>query len=303
MKNLVSVSDLSKEDILKIFDYAAKFEDGKTKPYGFATGKILGTVFLQDSLRTSASLKSAMLKLGGSWIDFDLSYVKSGEEDLEDSLMAIAPLVDVIGIRGPSTIDIRPISKKIKTPLVNAMIGMEHSIGAIWYAYTIWRKLKRIENITIGMYGLTGYSRPSFALYRLLSKLGVTFIEDSIIDKAGAPSTLVEEVKGNWGKFSKGKFEDFVKKVDFLFVAEGLPVKGADENVVNEFNKKYTPLNKQMIRELRKDALFAYCMPRALTDGRLAAEKNVDDDPRLISYEVMDKSVYATMGTFAWLFE
>ncbi len=303
MKNLVSVSDLSKEDILRIFDYAAKFEDGKIKPYGFATGKIMGTVFLQDSLRTSAALKSAMLRLGGSWIDFDLSYIKSGEEDLEDSLMAIAPLVDVIGIRGTSTIDIRPISKKIKTPLVNAMIGMEHSIGAIWYAYTILRRLKRIENTTIGMYGLTGYSRPSFALYRLLSKLGVNFIEDSIIDKAGAPANIIEEVKKSGGKFSKGKFGEFVKKVDFLFVAEGLPVKGADEDVVNEFNKKYTPLNKQMIRELRKDAIFSYCMPRALTDGRLAAEKNVDDDPRLVSYEVMDRAVYSTMGILAWLFE
>lgn len=303
MKNLVSVSDLSKEDILKIFDYAKKFEEGKIKSYGFATGKILGTVFLQDSLRTSAALKSAMLRLGGSWIDFDLSYVKSGEEDLEDSLRSIAPLVDVIGIRGPPAIDIRPISKKIKTPLLNAMIGMEHSLGAIWYAYTVWRRLNKIENTTIGMYGLTGYSRPSFAIYRLLSKLGVNFIEDSIIDKAGAPSTLVDEVKGNWGKFSKGKFNDFVKKVDFLFVAEGLPVKGADEGVVNEFNKKYKPLNKQMIKELRKDAIFAYCMPRALTDGRLAAEKDVDDDPRLISYEIMDKAVYANMGILAWLFE
>jgi len=303
MKTLVSVSDLGRNDILKILDYSDKFENKKLEAYGYAKGKILGIVFLQESLRTSASLKSAILRLGGAWIDFDLSYVKSGEEDLEDSLIAIAPLVDAIAIRGPPDADIHPVSKKINTPLINAMIGMEHSIGALWYAYPLWKKLGRMEKLNVGLYGLTGYSRPAFALYRLLSKFGANFKEDSIIEEAGAPKSLVAEIEKNGGKFERSRLDDFIGKVDFLFVPEGLPVKGADEGVVNRFNKGYKPLNNEMLKKLRKDAFFGYSMPRALTDGRLVAEKEVDGDPRLLTYEMMGKSVYVNMGILAWLFE
>ncbi len=303
MKTLVSVSDLSKEDILKILDYSDKFDTGKLEPYGYAKGKALGIVFLQESLRTSASLKVAMIKLGGGWVDFDLSYVKSGEEDLEDSLVAIAPMVDIIGIRGPADIDIAPIAKEISTPMVNAMIGMEHSIGVIWMAYTVWKRLGKMEGLNVGVYGLSRYSRPAIALYRILSKLGANFIEDSIIDEAGTQPELIGEIEKNGGKFSRGKLEDFIGKVDFLFVPEGLPVKGADQKIVDEFNKGYKPLNNEMLKGLREDAVFEYSMPRALTDGRLVAEKEVDSDKRLITYELMEKAIPVNMGIFAWCFE
>ncbi|HLC68226.1 MAG TPA: hypothetical protein VJH24_00165 [Candidatus Bilamarchaeaceae archaeon] len=303
MKTLVSVSDLNREDILKILDYANAFETKKREPYGFAKGKILGLVFLQESLRTSASLKSAMLRLGGSWIDFDLSYVKSGDEGLEDSVVAVAPLVDVLGVRGPADIDIRSISKKIKTPIMNGMIGMEHSIGALWYAYTLQQRLGKLEGLKIGMVGMTKYSRPSYAIYRCLSKLGAHFYEDSVIPDVGAPKELVDEITKNGGKYERAKFNGFIGEVDYLFIAEGLPIKGADKNAVEKFNKAYTPFNQNMLGKLRNNAVFAYCMPRSLTDGRLSAEKEVDSDKRNISVEMMEKSVFVNMGILAWFFE
>lgn len=303
MKTLVSVSDLDKEDILRIFQYADEFESGKRKPYGYAQGKILGLVFLQESLRTSASLKSAILRLGGGWIDFDLGYVKSGEETLEDSIASIAPLVDAIGIRGAADVDIRPISTKIKTPLINAMVGMEHSIGALWYAYILRKRLGNLEGLRMGIYGMTRYSRPSFSLYRLFSKLGAVFKEDSILEEVGASQEVVQEILKNGGKFERGKLENFIDQADFFFVCEGLPVKGANEKAVKRFNDRYVLPNTSMLARLRKNAVFAYCMPRSLTDGRLTTEKEIDDDPRNISYEMMEKSVYVNMGILAWLLE
>lgn len=302
MKTLVSVSDLSKDDILSILKYADEFETKKTEPYGFAKGKILGLVFLQESLRTSASLKSAILRLGGGWIDFDLSYVKSGDEDLDDSVMAVAPLVDVLGMRGGPNIDIRPLSKKITTPIMNGMIGMEHSIGALWYMYAVWKKLGKLDGINVDMYGLTRYSRPAFAFYKAFSKFGVNFTEDSIIDEVGAPKELIDEIEKNGSKFSKGKLGEFIEDSDFLFIPEGLPVKGANEDYVNTFNKGFTPVNNEMLNKLKKESVFGYSMPRALTDGRLVAEKEVDNDPRLITYEAMEKSTYVNMGILRWFF-
>jgi hypothetical protein len=95
----------------------------------------------------------------------------------------------------------------------------------------------------------------------------------------------------------------FIGEVDFLFVPEGLPVKGADKKVVNRFNNGYTPLNNAMLKKLRTDSVFGYSMPRALTDGRLVAEKEVDADPRLMTYKMLEKSVVVNMGVLAWFLE
>lgn len=303
MKTLLSVSDLRKADILKILDYSTKFEKNELESYVFAKHKILGLFFLQESLRTSASLKSAILKLGGGWIDFDLSYVKKGEENLEDSIIAVAPLIDVMAIRGSVDVDIRPITKKIKIPIINAMIGMEHSISAIWKVYVIQKRLGKINNLNIGMYGFTGYSPSVLAIYKAFSKLGAKFKEDSVIEEAGAQRGIVEEIEKNGGKFERAKLDDFIEKVDCLFISEGLPVEGADKKIMDTFNKSFKPLNNEMVDKLRQNALFCYIMPRVLTDGRMTVEKEVDRDPRLITYEMMEKSVYVNMGILAWLFE
>jgi hypothetical protein len=73
------------------------------------------------------------------------------------------------------------------------MVGMEHSLNGVWYAYLLWKQLGKVEKLKIGMYGLTGYSRPAFGIYRLFSKLGATFHEDRVVVEAGAPKEVVKE--------------------------------------------------------------------------------------------------------------
>src|SRR3989304_2834717 len=220
MRTLASCSQLTKKDILKIFEYSNDFETNSSFPSEFARGKVLGLLFLEESLRTSASLKSAMLKLGGGWIDLDLSYIKGGEEDLIDSIKAIAPLIDVLAVRAGPDINILNISEKINIPIINAMVGMEHSTYALWCAYTIWKRIGKIEHIKCGMYGLTAYSRPALAVYNAFSKLGAIFYEDSIIEKAGAPEHVIRNIIENGGSFNKAKLKDFVSIIDFLLIPD-----------------------------------------------------------------------------------
>ncbi len=299
MKTLISGKSLSKEDIMKIMEFSQEAEEGKLSE--FAKGKVLGVLFLQESLRTSASLKAGIIKAGGGWIEFDRTYLKEGEESLEDTIKSIIGLCDFLAIRGG--VDVSLEGFKLERPVINAMFGMEHTIGVLWMLYSFFKKTKKIEGLKVGVYGMSRYSRPAHSFYYILSKLNTRFYEDSVLPEVGISKDVVEYIKQNGSTFERKPLEEFIGEVDFLFIPEGLPVKGADKNLVNEFNRRFKPIDREMLKRLRHDAFFIYSMPRALTDGRLVALEEVDDDKRLLTYDMMEKSVFVNIGIFKWLLD
>ena len=63
-RNLISIADLSNDEIEQIFDLAdaaAKLSSDKV-----ADGRIMATLFYEPSTRTRLSFESAMQRLGGS---------------------------------------------------------------------------------------------------------------------------------------------------------------------------------------------------------------------------------------------
>ena len=77
-KHLVSINDLSKEEILYILSVAEKFEK-KSYPE-MLKGKILATLFFEPSTRTRLSFTSSMMKLGGNVMGFDTESGTSREK-------------------------------------------------------------------------------------------------------------------------------------------------------------------------------------------------------------------------------
>jgi aspartate carbamoyltransferase catalytic subunit len=70
MKNrsLVSISDYSKEEYLKILDLAEEFE--KNPRQEILKGQVVATLFFEPSTRTRLSFESAVNRLGGKILGF-----------------------------------------------------------------------------------------------------------------------------------------------------------------------------------------------------------------------------------------
>lgn len=93
--------------------------------------------FLKESTRTLAAFQSAIIKLGGGWIGLTTkrgTYLETGEEDLEDTLISLSQLADLIVIRGDK-IDFNKLKEKINIPIINALAEDEHTIGGLCFAY------------------------------------------------------------------------------------------------------------------------------------------------------------------------
>ena len=79
-KDLISITDFSKEEYLKIMKLAAEFE--KNPNQDLLKGKVIASLFFEPSTRTRLSFETAINRLGGRIIGFadpDSSSASKGE--------------------------------------------------------------------------------------------------------------------------------------------------------------------------------------------------------------------------------
>lgn len=310
MKHFTRTEDFTTEEYLEIFRRMEIFEEGLAQGKSFAhlcPGKVLSTMFFQESTRTSASLQAAIARLGGGWFGIagiKGTYLESGEEDLEDTLNGVAPLCDIMAIRHKD-FDLTSFAEKgFRVPLLNAMCGgQEHAIGGILYPYIIKQKLNKLENIKVGIYGMNKSSRPTKAAVKVLSRFGIKIYEDPSITEFKLPQEIRKMILDHGSFYEEAKLENFIGEIDFLAVAEGLPQAGEDPCMVDKFNKAFIPFTRETAVKMKKSAFFSVGGPKIMTDGRMVAEKEIDNHPQNLSQYVLGCMPIANMALITYLLD
>ena len=120
MKNrsLVSIDDITTEEILKILDDATEFE--KNPVQKLLEGKVIATFFFEPSTRTRLSFESAINRLGGKIVGFSdagVSSVSKGET-LHDTIKMVSNYSDLIVMRHPIEGSARFASEISSVPVI-----------------------------------------------------------------------------------------------------------------------------------------------------------------------------------------
>src|SRR5580704_14973712 len=110
MKRFLDLADFSREEVLSLLELARRLER-QAEPHAL-TGKLLGLLFFNPSLRTLASMQAAMARLGGnsfvispgqgSWqLETRSGVVMDGAaaEHVREGLPVLAAYSDALGIR------------------------------------------------------------------------------------------------------------------------------------------------------------------------------------------------------------
>lgn len=300
-KHFMTAEDLDRETIEDILKISKEFEEGKRPD--LLKDKVLGLFFAAESTRTTSLLKSGIIRAGGGWLGIENikgTYLESGEEGLMDTVNSLADASDMIAIRGPYDPE---IFRVVKVPVVNAMMGDDHAIAALWLLYSIWKRFGKLEGLKIGAYGMIRYSRPIKSFYRLWSKFGMKFYENSILPEAGSQEEVIKEIEKNGSALEKKPLDEMMKEVDFFIIAEALPQKGADETTVNEFHKQFKTVDEEFMKKLNPNAYWMYVMPRKTMDGRLTTDEKLDLHEKNLSWTFMKESTNCNVGMFYKLLE
>ena len=137
-KDLISMNDLSKEEIIKILDSASFMKQiilsgNKKAPH--LQGKSIVTLFYENSTRTRMSFELASKYLGAASanISASASSVAKGETLIDTGRTLDMMGTDIIIIRHPMSGAAALLAKNVNASVINAGDGMnEHPTQSLW---------------------------------------------------------------------------------------------------------------------------------------------------------------------------
>ena len=175
MQHLIRTSDFSKDEILDLFEDTREFL--KFEPSEILKGKIIVTLFFENSTRTRSSFEIAAKRLGAEVVSLDVgtSSASKGETifDTVANINAMKP--DAIIIRHSECGLPESLLSYVDCPIINAGDGRHsHPTQALLDLFTINEHFDgKIEGKRIAIIGDVRNSRVAGSNRRLLPRFGI----------------------------------------------------------------------------------------------------------------------------------
>lgn len=177
-KHLLSLAELSREEILHVLDTAEGFKEVSTrsiKTVPTLRGRVVVTMFFEESTRTKMSFTLAAQRLSADVVDFSekMSSTQKGESLLDTARNIEAMGVDIMILRHPAAGAAFHLSRQIGCCVINAGDGTHaHPTQALLDLFTIREKKGRIEGLKVAIVGDIAHSRVARSDVQGLIKLG-----------------------------------------------------------------------------------------------------------------------------------
>lgn len=155
-KDLLTVTDCSKEEILELFGFAEKLK-AQTKAgrrHHILRGKTLAMVFEKSSTRTRVSFETGILQLGGHALFLSKNDIQLGRgETIGDTAQVLSRYVDGIMLRTFSHDTIIGLSKNASIPVINGLSDSFHPCQALTDFFTIYERTKDFSRVKLAYVG------------------------------------------------------------------------------------------------------------------------------------------------------
>lgn len=262
MKNLISMRDLSKEDILRFMEIAGKIEKGEIFPD--MSRKLAALLFFEPSTRTHFSFATAMKKLNGQTITMrgtSSSSVKKGES-FADTLQTIAQYADIIIMRTAIEGSARYASEVVDIPIVNAGDGAnQHPTQALLDLYSIIKTQGTLENLTIGVVGDLRYGRTVHSLVQAMSDFNPNFYFASP-SHLRMPKYILEDLDEKKIKYVEVKeAEANIEELDIMYVTRIQRERFTDPEDYEKVKDSYV-INASMLKNVKDNFKIMHPLPR-----------------------------------------
>ena len=173
MRNLLSIADLTNDEIEEIFDLADCAD--KLRADKAAADQIMATLFYEPSTRTRLSFESAMHRLGGAVIscsDMKASSAVKGES-LADTARVVSSYADVLVVRHYWDGAVQAMAEHAGVPVVNAGDGSrEHPTQTLCDLYTLKKEKGELRGLTVVVCGDLKNGRTVHSLVFALARFG-----------------------------------------------------------------------------------------------------------------------------------
>ncbi len=304
-KSLLSINDLSNDQIYGLFELAKVLEPWNRSMIPLLTGNVMSTLFFQPSTRTRMSFETAMHRLGGSVISEANPLVTSSaakEESLTDMLKVVSKYANIIVIRHFDDVGAREAIPHSESPVINGGLGhWEHPTQALLDLYTLWRMYGRVEglNVCVASPDLiearTGHSM-AYGLARLGANVTLASLKSKrtpteVIEKINAMGIIVEESFDH----EQDTFNELIEDMHLVYLPGCSAPKGPDSEKFKEYMERYLVRYETLEKVRQEDGRNIYVthtLPRRAGEMDL----RIDDSPSQLYFEAIAFSVSIRMA-------
>jgi ornithine carbamoyltransferase len=257
-RDLLSVADLSVDEVERLFDRAAglKAEDRVRRETGAVVatplaGRTLAMLFQKPSLRTRVTFEAGMNQLGGHAIYLTEDVVMGARESVRDVARNLERFVDAIVARtGPHEVVVE-LAAQASIPVINGLTLREHPCQALADLFTMRERFGDLHGRALAFVG------DGNNVYHSLALLGVSLgLEVRLAHPADyGPNPRVIERAEQLALAGGGRLVFGRDPIEL--------VHGAD--VV--YTDAWTSMGQEVEAEARRDAFAGYQVGDALMDA------------------------------------
>lgn len=302
MRSVISILDLSVEEIDELIARANDIISNPDKYVDACRRKKLATLFFEPSTRTRLSFEAAMYELGGnvlSMADAKSSSAVKGES-VADTVKVISCYADIIAMRHPKEGAPYVASLNASVPVINAGDGgHNHPTQTLADLLTISREKGHFDNLTVGFCGDLKFGRTVHSLIEALARYNnVRFVLISP-EELKLPSYVKNDVikAKNLEYIQTTDLEKVMPELDVLYMTRVQKERFFNEEDYLRLKDSYI-LTLDKLENAKPDLSILHPLPR-VNEISVA----VDSDPRACYFKQVLNGKYMRMALILKLLE
>jgi aspartate carbamoyltransferase catalytic subunit len=292
-RHLLSIDDVTAEDIVRILDTAESFREVGTrviKKVPALRGRTIVNLFYENSTRTRISFELAAKRLSADVINFTTSGTSVAKgESLKDTALTLQAMgADAVVVRHSSSGAPHALTRWVQGSVLNAGDGThEHPTQALLDLYTVRERLGRFEGVRVAIVGDVLHSRVARSLSFALVKTGA---EVTLV----GPPTLIPPDAPRWGVDVSYDVDGVLPKLDVCYLLRVQRERQRQQYfpTVREYSQLFG-LTRQRVALLPEDALIMH--PGPMNRG-VEIDSDVADLPRALMEEQVTNGIAVRMA-------
>lgn len=300
MRSVISISDLSVEEIDRLIDTANDIIANPAKYAEVCRGKKLASLFFEPSTRTRLSFEAAMYELGGNVLSVPSGNSSSAAkgESVADTAKTVSCYADIIAMRHPKEGAPYVASLNASIPVINAGDGgHNHPTQTLTDLLTIRREKGHLDNMTVGVCGDLKFGRTVHSLIEAMSRYeGVKFVLISP-EELKLPSYVKKDIiqKKRIEYKQVTDLESVIDELDVLYMTRVQRERFLSEEEYLRLKDSYI-LTPEKLQKAKDDMIVMHPLPR-VNEISIA----VDKDPRACYFKQVLNGKYIRMALMLML--
>ena len=295
--HLISISDLSKEDILRLLDIAEAFRVKRGSHGQPLQGKSLAMIFEKPSTRTRVSLEVAAAELGAHPLYLSAGELQLGRgETVADTARVLSRYVSGITARVFSHNTVVQLATHASVPVINALSDWEHPLQILADLLTMRQRFSRLEGLRLAWIGDGNNVCNSLILASAILGMEITVAsppgyrpKPEILEQAkelgGRPVVVVEPAEA-------AKGADVLVTDTWVSMGD----EGEEAERLRVFGRYQ--VNSELMRLAAPEAIALHCLPahrgQEITD-------EVMDGPQSAVFDEAENRLHTSKAVMAWL--